>query len=143
MDNAAYLTKVDSIVAKAAFIGHLGISFTRVDEGVCESEMPIQPWQLQQNGFVHAGVLATMADHTAGGAVAALLGDDEGVLTIEFKINLLRPAVGDRLMCRAEVLRHGRSVSVIESGVYFFRDGAKKLAAKATVTLAIVADTTL
>ena len=88
---------------------------------------------------MHAGVQATIADHTAGGAGALALGADEYVLSIEFKINLLRPARGPDLVCRASILRAGRSVIVAESEVYDrAEDGVEKLTAKATVTLAAV-----
>ena len=63
---------------------------------------------------------------------------NEMVLTAEFKINLLRPALGDRLRCRATVLKAGRTLIVAESEVYAVRDGKEKLVAKATVTLAPV-----
>ena len=67
-------------------------------------------------------------------------GYDEGnqVLTVEFKINLLRPAQGDRLRCRAKVLRAGRTIIVSESEVFAVKDGSEKMTAKATVTLAVV-----
>jgi uncharacterized protein (TIGR00369 family) len=79
-----------------------------------------------------------MADHTAGGAAGTLVRSNERVLTAEFKIDLLRPALGDRLRCRSTVLKAGRTLIVAESEVHAVRDGKEKLVAKATVTLAPV-----
>jgi uncharacterized protein (TIGR00369 family) len=135
-----YQAKVRSIMARAAFVTDVGIVMKDVGPGWCETEVAILPRHLQQNGFVHAGVLATIGDHTAGAAAGSLAGVGEGVLTVEFKINLLRPAKGDRVRCRAQVLRPGRTLSVVESEMFAGGGGEEKLVAKSTVTLAIVAD---
>lgn len=130
---------VSSIFDTAPFIQHLGIKVAHQAEGVCDTLTPIRPEHLQQDGYVHAGVLATVADHTAGGAAATLLPETQGVLSIEFKINLLRPAKGDALFCHSTVLRGGRTISVTEAEVYVRSAGQQdRLVAKATVTLAIV-----
>ncbi len=124
--------------AIAPFIADLGLVLSDLGPGWCESVLSVAPKHLQQDGYVHAGVQATVADHTAGGAAGTLVRSNEMVLTAEFKINLLRPALGDRLRCRATVLKNGRTLIVAESEVYAVRDGKEKLVAKATVTLAPV-----
>jgi uncharacterized protein (TIGR00369 family) len=83
-------------------------------------------------------VQATIADHTAGGAAGTLAAEGDLVLSVEFKINFLRPALGERLRCRSTVLRHGKTLTVAESEVYAQRDRNEKLVAKAMVTLALV-----
>ena len=131
------MEEVTSIFKAAAFVQHLGITVTQVSEGACDTVMKVKAEHLQQDGFVHAGVLATIADHTAGGAAKTLLKPNQRVLSIEFKINMLRPAKGVELRCHSTVLRGGKTISVTESEV-FAQDGAEtKLVAKATVTLAI------
>lgn len=132
------LDLVKAIFDAAPFVRALGLSLDEAAPGRCESSLTVAPQHLQQDGFLHAGVMATMADHTAGGAGATLVGPGETVLTIEFKINLLRPALGDRLRCRASVLRRGRTIIAAESEVFARADGAEKLVAKAMVTLAVV-----
>ena len=82
-----------------------------------------------------------MADHTAGGAAASLLSVGQYPLTAEFKINLLRPASGTDLTCRASVLKSGKTLSVAESEVFSHRGGSEILVAKALVTLAVVTPT--
>jgi len=125
---------VRSIFDKADFLRHLGIELTAVGDDWCESQMPVADYHRQQHGYIHAGVLATIADHTAGGAARAVSGERD-VITIEFKINFLRPAIGERLRCRARVLRAGKSIIVSEAEVFALKDGEEKLVAKATETL--------
>ena len=108
---------VKSIFYQANFIRDLDIRLDKVSEGVCETSLVVQERLRQQHGFVHGGVIATMADHTAGGAARSVSGDKD-VLTMEFKINYLRPAIGDRLRCTASVLRAGKTVIVAEALVY-------------------------
>ncbi len=125
---------VRSIFEKADFLRHLGIELTAAGDDWCESQLAVADHHRQQHGFIHAGVLATIADHTAGGAARAVSGDRD-VITIEFKINFLRPALGERLRCRARVLRAGKSIIVSEAEVFALKDGEEKLVAKATETL--------
>jgi uncharacterized protein (TIGR00369 family) len=120
------------------FLVDLGARLTEVRAGVAESALTVEPRHGQQDGFVHAGVMATLADHTAGAAAGTLLRADQGVLSIECKVNLLRPATGARLRCRAEVLRPGRTISVVEASVFTEDPAPARLCAKATVTLAVV-----
>ena len=137
--NPHYRDQVRAIFSQAPFIEDLGLVLSDLGPGWCETTLTLAPKHLQQDGYVHAGVQATMADHTAGGAAGTLVRANEMVLTAEFKINLLRPAIGERLRCRATVLKPGRTLIVAESEVYAVRDGKEKLAAKATVTLTPVA----
>jgi uncharacterized protein (TIGR00369 family) len=137
--NPDYASKVRSIIDRAAFIRDLGVTLVALTPGECETLLPVQPRFLQQDEVIHAGVQATLADHTAGAAAASLVGDDETVLTVEFKINLLRPAVGKALRARAEVLRAGRTIIVAEATVETQdeKDGWRPVA-KSMVTLAVV-----
>lgn len=129
---------VEAIFRNSAFVSDLGIELKGLGPGWCESALVVEKRHLQQDGFVHAGVQATIADHTAGGAAGTLSRPGEMVLTVEFKINLLRPAVGERLNCRAKVLKPGKTIVVAESEVFAARNGAEIMTAKATVTLALV-----
>jgi uncharacterized protein (TIGR00369 family) len=136
--SADTIEQVQAIFERSAFVSDLGVSLEALGPGWCETSLAIQPRHLQQNDFVHAGVQATLADHTAGAAASTLVQAGLTVLSIEFKINLLRPAIGQRLRCRADVLRGGRTISVVEAAVYAGAGDQEKLTAKATVTLAVV-----
>jgi uncharacterized protein (TIGR00369 family) len=129
--------RVREIFNRANFIRDLAIELVRVDDGICETALIASERHRQQHGLIHAGVLATMADHTAGGAAGSILDGKGDVLSIEFKINFLRPAVADRLRCLAKVLRGGKSIVVAESEIFAEKDGEEKLVSKATVTLAV------
>jgi uncharacterized protein (TIGR00369 family) len=130
---------VESIFYRANFIRDLDIRLDKVAEGVCETSLVVQERLRQQHGFVHGGVVATMADHTAGGAARSVSGEKD-VLTVEFKINYLRPAIGNRLRCVATVLRPGKTVIVAEALVYAVNGGKETLVAKLTETLFLAED---
>jgi len=84
--------------------------------------------------------MASMCDHTAGYAARGKVGMDQDVLTVEFKVNFLRPAVAERLRCRSHVLRAGKTLAICESEVYAEKKSGKKLVAKATATLAVTGE---
>lgn len=125
----------------APFIRDLSCQLIALGDGFCESRIALETRHQQQDGFVHAGVQATLADHTAGAAAVTLISEGELVLTAEFKINLLRAAKGRYLLCRSHVLKPGRNLSVVESEVFVERDGQQFLVSKATVTLAVLQST--
>jgi uncharacterized protein (TIGR00369 family) len=138
MNDQDRFAAVQKIFADAAFISHLGIKLEDVKEGWCRTALTVKPEHAQQHGSVHAGVISTLADHTAGGAARAALGAGHDVLTIEFKINFLRPGTGDRLEGEGKTLRAGRRVVVAESEVYAFEEGKRVLIAKCMSTLAVI-----
>jgi len=130
--------EVNRIFTSAPFIADLGIRLESAGSGMCTAVLPLERRHLQQDGYVHAGVQATIADHTAGAAAASLVKDGQYVLSAEFKINLLRPAKGERLVCRAKVLKAGSQLTVVESEVFCVAAGEERLVSKATVTLAVI-----
>ena len=129
---------VERIFQDAKFIDFLGIELTGFGAGWCETKVAIAPVLQQQHGFVHAGVLMTMADHTCGGAAASTLPEDRDVITVENKVSFLRPASGLVLICRAGVLRTGKSLVFTEAEVAVERDGGRVVLAKASSTLAVI-----
>ena len=134
----AVLDEIQRIFRAARFVSDLGIELESVGDGECVTTLELENRHLQQDGFVHAGVHATIADHTAGVAAATMLQKAQKVLSVEFKINLLRAAKGERLICRAEVLKPGRQFSVVESEVYCDDGEAERLVSKMTGTMAYV-----
>ena len=130
--------ELERIFEAAPFVANLGIRLLTIAPGRCETQLDIEPRHLQQNGFVHAGVQATMADHTAGGAAATLIEPNQIVLTVEFKINLLRTAKGERLTCRSTVLKPGSQLTIVESEIKCEVAGTSKLVSKTTTSLAVV-----
>jgi len=120
------------------FIAYCGIRAKDIRPGFFESEVQLEAHHRQQDGFVHAGMMATIADHTAGYAAYTIVDTSLRILSVEFKINMLKPAYGRALRCRGRVLRGGNRIIVVESEVYDVRDGGEALVAKAMVTLMAV-----
>lgn len=117
------------------FIGFCGFRGEAVRRGSFHSRIRIEEHHRQQDGFIHAGVMATMADHTAGYAAFTTVEEQFQILTIEFKINFLRPAYGDSLVCRSRVIREGSQIIIAESEVFDVRGKEELLSSKALVTL--------
>lgn len=120
------------------FIRFCGYKALDVQWGKFTSELTIREDHRQQDGFIHAGVMATMADHTAGYSAFTIVPEEYQILTIEFKINFLRPACGSKLECHSKIIRHGRQIIIAESEVIDFRSENEVHSAKAMVTLMAV-----
>lgn len=134
--------KIREIFHKANFVNDLGIVLGAIGSGKCETSLKILPKHLQQTQVVHAGVIATLADHTAGGAASSLLQENEYILTVDFKISLLRASTGESLHCISTVIKQGKKLSFTEAEVYdILSDGSRKLVAKASVILAVLEKT--
>ena len=132
------IAMLKELFRRAPFIADLGMELESLGAGECITSLTVEPRHLQQNGFVHAGVLAAMADHSAGAAAFTLVGKGSYVLTAEFKLSLLRAARGERLRCQSKVLKAGRRFSFAESEIYCDSLGEKQLVAKASATMVVV-----
>jgi uncharacterized protein (TIGR00369 family) len=130
--------RVRASFAKQAVMDLIGARLVRVAEGEVEIALDVSPRVSQQHGFVHAGVVATIADSACGFAGLTLMPEGAGVLTAEFKINLLAPAAGERLIASGRVVKAGRTLSITQGEVHAERGGERKLVAIITATLAVV-----
>ncbi len=120
------------------FPNYCGFKVKEIELGLFESYLEIQPEHAQQDGFVHAGVMATMADHTGGYAAYTTVSKGMRILTIEFKINYFKPAVGKSITCKSKVINQGKKIIVAESEIFSVNVGKNKLVSKATITLMAV-----
>ena len=120
------------------FPAYCGFEVDQAAYGRFEASLKIGPDHRQQDGFVHAGVIATMADHTAGYAAYTTVSEECRILTIEFKINYFRPATGEAVVCRSRVISNGKKIIVSESEVFSISGGREQLVSKAMVTLMAV-----
>lgn len=141
--NDANAGLVKEIFENAEFVRSLGIELTSYGRGWCETKLTGSPALRQQHGFVHAGVLMTLADHTCGGAAASTVPDGRDVITIENKVSFLRPASSPTVLCRAEVLRAGKNLIFVEATVIAEGDDRRMMVAKMSSTLAVIAKTTI
>jgi uncharacterized protein (TIGR00369 family) len=117
----------------------LGISITRLEPGEVELSMPYSRDWTQQHGFVHAGIITAGLDNACGIAAFTLMPADCGILTVEFKTNLLAPAQGERFAFRACVVKPGRTLTVCEARAFAQTGGAETLIATMTGTLMALA----
>ena len=139
--NPDYQSEINRVFKQAPFIADIGLELVDVVPGRCHTLLVLENRHQQQDGFVHAGVLTSVADHTAGMAGASLVPVGHRVLSTDIKISLMRSASGIRLHCRARVLKSGRRLIFTESEVYGEEeDQERRLVAKAAVTLAVVSD---
>jgi uncharacterized protein (TIGR00369 family) len=132
------LPTVRGFFQAAPFMVELGVEPVAVAEGRVSSVLPIQPRHFQHTGQVHAGVMATMADHTMGAAAQTQAPEGLWVITAELKTSLLRPAQGERLVCEAVVIKAGTRLSFTEAEVFAESQGQRRLVMKASATMALV-----
>jgi uncharacterized protein (TIGR00369 family) len=117
--------KVHASFARQGLMKALGGRLTRVEPGRVEIELPYSEAVTQQHGYFHAAAIAAIADNAGGYAALSLMDPDEEVVAAEFKVNLLRPAVGPRLVAEATVLRAGRLLIVSQVTVSGFVSDAR------------------
>lgn len=117
-----------------------GATLEHVAVGEAHIAMAVREDLTQQHGYTHAGVIATIADSACGYAALSVMPEDAAVLSIEFKINMLAPAEGDRFIARGKVVKPGRTIVVCVAEVFAERDGAEKLVATMTGTMMVVKD---
>jgi len=130
--------RVRASFARQGLMATLGAELVSVAPGAVEIAIRPDPAISQQHGFVHAGAVTAIADSAAGYAALTLMPAGTGVLSTEFKINLLAPATGDRLVARGRVVKAGRTLTVAQSEVFAQDEEAEKLVALLTATLMAV-----
>ncbi len=121
-------------------MGFLGARLDRVEPGRVVISLPHRPELTQQHGFFHGGVVATLADNAAGFAGFSLMRDVEQPLSVEFKINLMNGARGDRLEARAEVIKNGRTLKICRADVYSLSGDDETHCATALVSVMALED---
>ena len=133
--NPDYLKVAAATFDRQQAMRTLGISISRLEAGEVDLSMSYSPEWTQQNGFVHAGIITAGLDTACGISAFTLMPAGCGVLTVEFKTNLLAPAKGERFAFRATVVKPGSTLTVCEGRAYAERDGVESLIATMTGTL--------
>jgi len=116
-------------------MGLIGATLTRVEPGRVEIELPFRDDLTQQHGFFHAGIVGTIADSAGGYAAYTLMPAGSSVLSVEYKINLMAPADGQRLRASGQVVKPGRTLTVCDLEVVVLKDGAATVCARGMQTL--------
>lgn len=117
--------RVRASFARQAAMGLIGATMTAVEPGRCTIELPVRADLTQQHGFVHGGIVGMIADSAGGYAAFTLMPADASVLTVEYKINMLAPAKGERLVATGSVVKPGRTLSIVRADVHAI-DGARE-----------------
>lgn len=124
---------------RQGLMAHLGARLSQVSAGEVRIELPSRPEVTQQHGYFHAGAISAIADTAGGYAALTLFDEGDEVLTVEYKINLMAPAVGDHLEAVGTVLRTGRTLTVCRIEVYAARGDERTIVAAGQQTLIRVA----
>lgn len=138
--DAHFADRVRASFERQAFMATLGAVLTRVEPGEVDIRLPVRPDLTQQHGFVHAAAIAAIGDSACGYAAFSLMPPDAAVLSVEFKINLMAPAVGEELLARARVVRAGRSITVCQAEIVAIADGEETPVALLTGTMMTIRD---
>ena len=133
--DAGYEGRVRESFARQQVMRLIGASLRRVEPGAVDIALPHRDDLTQQNGFLHAGVLTTVADSACGYAAYTLMPAGAGVLSVEFKVNLLRPAVGELFVAEARVIKAGGTLTVTRCDVYGHSADEAKLVATMLATM--------
>lgn len=121
--------RVRESFAQQQVMATIGALLAHVAPGEVDIELPFRDDLTQQDGFLHAGIIATIADSACGYAAHSLMPAAAGVLSIEFKVNLLAPSLGSKVVARGRVLRSGRTITVCRADVSAVNEGTEKLVA--------------
>lgn len=133
--DAAFAERVRASFARQRFMALLGAELVSVAPGAVEIALPLRPELSQQHGYAHAGAAWSIADSAAGYAAQTLMAPEDGVLSVEVKINLLAPAQGERLIARGRVERAGRRLTVVRADVVAVAAGRETPVATALGTM--------
>jgi uncharacterized protein (TIGR00369 family) len=125
-------------IGRQTLLTTLGISIAELAVGRVVLDLPYRADLCQQNGYMHAGAITTLADSACGYAAASLMPEDRDVLTVEFKVNLLSPARGDRFRATGEVMRAGRTLTVCSAEVVAWADDGDRKPEASLVRVALM-----
>ena len=116
--NPSFAEEIKQSFSKQTIMSLIGAELTRVEPGVIEITLPYRADLAQHHGYLHAGVVTTIADSACGYAAYSLMPPKSEVLRVEFKVNLLRPAKGEVFLAVSEVLKSGKTLSVVRADVF-------------------------
>ncbi len=136
LDFAPIAQRIRESIATQGFMSHVGAELCELTRGSCTLAVDRRPELLQQHGLFHGGVTAFLVDNAT--TIAAATSRGQPALTAEYKLNLLSPATGERLICRARVIKPGRQVAVVAADVFCVTGGIEKHIATALASIAML-----
>jgi uncharacterized protein (TIGR00369 family) len=140
--NPQWEARVRESFARQAFMTLIGGEIDELKPGNCRLALKARRDLCQQRGFLHGGVTTALADTAAGFAAYSLMPQNSAPLTVEMKINLMSPAVGERFVAEGRVLRPGKTLTIVEVDVTAEQKGESKLIARMLATMICIENTT-
>jgi uncharacterized protein (TIGR00369 family) len=136
LDFAPIAQRIRKSIAAQGFMSDVGAELCELTRGSCTLAVDRRPELLQQHGLFHGGVTAFLVDNAT--TIAAATSRGQPALTAEYKLNLLSPATGERLICRARVIKAGRQVAVVAADVFCVTGGIERHTATALASIAML-----
>jgi uncharacterized protein (TIGR00369 family) len=138
--NALFAEDIRKNFARQSIMALIGAELSLIEPGVVEINLPYRKDLTQQHGYLHAGIVTTIADSAAGYAAYSLMPAGSEVLSVEFKVNFLRPAKGAAFVARAEVIKPGKTLTIVRADVFGVSEtGTKELVATLQGTMFCIA----
>ena len=135
---AGYADRVRASFARQGAMALMRAELIAVEPGFCAIALTPRPELSQQHGYVHAGIVASIVDAAGGYAGYTLIPEESSILTVEFKLNLLAPAAGDRLVAEGRVVKPGRTLAITQGEVHAEKNGKRTLVALMQQTLMVM-----
>lgn len=136
--SAGRRAEIETSFVKQGLMRTFKASINQLEYGMLEISMPYSDAVSQQHLFFHGGAIGALADTACGYAAISVIGEDEAALTAEYKINLLAPADGDRLIAVGKIIKSGRTLIVCQGDVFVEKNGKRKLCAYMLMTMCVV-----
>ena len=129
LSNPSFAEEITASFARQTIMSLIGAELTRVEPGIVEINLPYRADLAQQHGYLHAGIVTTIADSACGYAAYSLMPPNSEVLSVEFKVNMLRPAKGETFTALAEVIKAGKTLTVVRADVFGIGEARRELVA--------------
>jgi uncharacterized protein (TIGR00369 family) len=137
--NKNFAEKTRASFAQQGFMKYLRAEMTVIELGRCEIQVPFRSDLSQQDGYFHGGVSGAIADTASGYAAYSLAPPNTNVLSVEYKLNFVAPALGELLIARGQVIRAGRTLTVCRADVFVIRNDVEKICATSLATIIALA----
>ena len=134
----AFESRVRASFARQRAMHTIGAQIVRVEPGEVELELPFRDDLTQQHGFLHAGIVTTLVDSACGYAALSVMDRESAVLSVEYKVNLLAPAVGERMRAIGRVIKSGRTLVVCTGEVIAVANGQEQVVTVMQATMMAV-----
>lgn len=133
-----YAARVRRAFEGQPYMHFIGAEMTGLSPGSCEIRLPYRPELSQHDGFFHGGVIGAIADNACGFASYTVAAAEQSILTVEYKMNIVSPGIGEALAARGRIVKPGRRLVIAQADVYAIRDGREKLVATSLSTLMLL-----